>query len=220
MDLFPLLDGYIILIVCIMVLSGTASGIISVLFSRKRKRLVLKEMVGYALLGVLASLMVPLLLHIFSSNLLENSRSSSLNILVFIGFCLIFSLGFIKIFEMLTGFQLKVVYFEDDKLNTLDKNDSKPDFKSVLADAGISEESYKILNTMGGSTQTGKSLSSLLKDSGLEVDKVNEEVSTLMAQGYIKQKLNDQGRLCLYLSPHAVNIVKNVTTEAQRSKGT
>ncbi len=215
-----MLDGYIILIVCIMVLSGTACGIISVLFSRKLKRLVLKEMVGYALLGVLASLMVPLLLHIFSSNLLENSRSSSLNILVFIGFCLVFSLVFIKIFEMLTGFQLKVVYLEDDKLNALDKNDSKPDFKSVLADAGISEESYKILNTMGGSTQTGKSLSSLLKDSGLEVDKVNEEVSTLMAQGYIKQKLNDQGRLCLYLSPHAVNIIKNVTTEAQSSKGT
>lgn len=210
MDTFILIDGYLILIICIMVLSGMSCGIISVLFSRKHKHLALKVMVGYALLGMLASLMVPLLLHVFASTLLENSRSNPLNLLVFIGFCLAFSLVFIKIFEMVTGFQLKVVYLEDDKLKLLEKNDSKPDLKAMLADAGISEESYKILNTMNGLTQNETSLSSLLKDSELEVGKVNEEVSTLMAEGYIKQKLNDQGRLCLYLSPHATNIIKKI----------
>ena len=210
MDAFFFIDGYIIFIACIMVFSGIACGIISVLFSKKRKSFALKEIVGYALLGIFSALLVPLLLHIFSSNLLENSRSNHLDILVFIGFCLVFSLFFIKFFEMILGVQLKVVHIEDKKPGIFEEKNSKPNLKSILADAGISGESYKILNTMSGLTQAGKSLSSLLKDSGLPVEKVNEEVSTLMAEGYIKQKINDQGRLCLYLSPYAVNIMKKI----------
>lgn len=209
----PFLNDYFILIACIMVFSGIACGIINTLFTKEQKWPVWKEVFKYTLLGTLGALMTPLFLHIFSSNLLENLHSAPLNILVFNGFCVFFSLFCIKIFEFITGLQLKVVHVDTKNSKKSEKNNDQPDLKTVLADASVSEESYKIMHAMSGVEQTGKSLSSLFEDSDLPVDKVNEAVSILIAEGHIKQKLNDYGRLRLYLSPHASDFIKKIKKE-------
>lgn len=213
MNSHPFLDVYIILIFFIMFFTGIICGVINVLFAKDIKHPQFRDTFSHALLGIIAAFTTPLFLHIFSSDLLENLYSNNLNVLAFTGFCIFFTLFFVKIFEFLIGIKIKILNIDAENSKKLKENKNEQNSGSVPDDEGFSEESYKIMHTMSEVDENGKSLSSLFEDSGLTVEKVNEQVSTLIAQGYIKQKLNDKGKLCLYLSPHAFKIIEKMKKE-------
>lgn len=87
-----MLDNYMLLLFGIMLFSGTLGGIANYFLSDRDGAFSAKALFKYAVLGVVASLTVPLFLNMISSDLLAMAKSRPIDLFVFAGFCLLFVL--------------------------------------------------------------------------------------------------------------------------------
>lgn len=87
-----MLDNYLLLLFGIMLFAGLLGGIANYFISERGGAFSIKELVKYAVLGVVASLTVPLFLNMISSDLLAMAHSRPIDLFVFAGFCLLFVL--------------------------------------------------------------------------------------------------------------------------------
>lgn len=86
------LDNYMLLILCIMVIAGLLGGLANYFMSGKDTGFLWRDLIKYVVLGIVAALTVPLFLNMISSNLLAAARGRPIDLFVFAGFCLIFVL--------------------------------------------------------------------------------------------------------------------------------
>jgi len=86
------LDNYMLLLFAVMVITGILGGRGNYLKNEKAGGSAGKEMIKYALLGIVAALTVPLFLNMISSDLLAVAKSRPIDLFVFAGFCLLFVL--------------------------------------------------------------------------------------------------------------------------------
>ena len=86
------LDNYMLLLLVVMIVTGILGGLANYFMSVKTGNASGKEMVKYALLGIVAALTVPLFLYMISSDLLAAAKSRPIELFVFAGFCLLFVL--------------------------------------------------------------------------------------------------------------------------------
>ncbi len=86
------LDNYMLLLLAVMVIAGILGGLANYFMSEKSGGSAAKEMIKYALLGIVAALTVPLFLNMISSDLLAGAKSRPIDLFVFAGFCLLFVL--------------------------------------------------------------------------------------------------------------------------------
>ena len=93
------LDGYMLVILGIMLLAGVLGGIANYFLSDRQGELSSRDGFKYATLGVIAALTVPLFLNMLSSNLLEAARTRPVDFFVFAGFCLIYVVASRRVFE-------------------------------------------------------------------------------------------------------------------------
>jgi RsiW-degrading membrane proteinase PrsW (M82 family) len=84
-----LVDNYMMLVLGIMVSAGVLGGIANYFLAERHAEFAWRDLFKYAVLGVVAALMVPLFLNMISSNLLDLARTRPINLFVFAGFCLI-----------------------------------------------------------------------------------------------------------------------------------
>jgi len=213
---------FIILVLGIMVISGTLAGLTNYFFSENHKSPVLRAILGRCLLGIAAALTVPLFLNIISSNLLSTAQKNPINLLVFNGICLIFAFVFCRFKEIVFVkpsqktekdkkdntiiIPIKTEYgFETSQREFLRDNKSRP---------GMSESELKILGSIADKKHTHTSLVDLLKDPELINEKVNETLSSLMAKGFVEQKLSKENRLFLYLTPKGHRILAKALGES------
>lgn len=84
-----LVDNYMLLVLGIMVVAGILGGIANYFLAERHAEFAWRDLFKYAVLGVVAALMVPLFLNMISSNLLDLARTRPINLFVFAGFCLI-----------------------------------------------------------------------------------------------------------------------------------
>lgn len=84
-----LVDNYMLLVLGIMVTAGILGGIANYFLAERHAEFAWRDLFKYAVLGVVAALMVPLFLNMISSNLLDLARTRPINLFVFAGFCLI-----------------------------------------------------------------------------------------------------------------------------------
>lgn len=84
-----LVDSYMLLVFGIMVSAGVLGGIANYFLAERHAEFAWRDLFKYAVLGVVAALMVPLFLNMISSNLLDLARTRPINLFVFAGFCLI-----------------------------------------------------------------------------------------------------------------------------------
>lgn len=91
-----LFDPYMATVFAIMVAAGVLAGLANFFLAEAETG---RELVKYAVLGVVAALTVPLFLNMTSSNLLEFGRTRPLAVFVFAGFCLVYVLLSRRIFE-------------------------------------------------------------------------------------------------------------------------
>lgn len=84
-----LVDNYMLLVLGIMVTAGVLGGIANYFLAERHAEFAWHDLFKYAVLGVVAALMVPLFLNMISSNLLDLARTRPINLFVFAGFCLI-----------------------------------------------------------------------------------------------------------------------------------
>lgn len=88
-EMTALIDNYMLLVLGIMIAAGMLGGIANYFLVERSGVFSWRELFKYAVLGVVAALMVPLFLNMISSNLLEVARTRPINLFVFAGFCLI-----------------------------------------------------------------------------------------------------------------------------------
>lgn len=86
------LDNYMLLLLGIMVVTGILGGLANYFMSVKSIGSTAKEMVKYALLGIVAALTVPLFLNMISSDLIAVAKSRPNDLYVFAALCLAFVL--------------------------------------------------------------------------------------------------------------------------------
>ena len=86
------LDNYMLLLLGIMVITGILGGVANYFMSEKGAGVSGKDLVRYAVLGIVAALTVPLFLNMISSDLLAGAKSRPIELFVFAGFCLLFVL--------------------------------------------------------------------------------------------------------------------------------
>jgi len=87
-----MLDNYMLLLFGIMLFAGLLGGIANYFISDRGGAFSGKELFKYAVLGIVASLTVPLFLNMISSDLLAMAKSRPIDLFVFAGFCLLFVL--------------------------------------------------------------------------------------------------------------------------------
>ena len=206
---------FLILVLGIMVMSGILAGLTSYFFSENQKTRVLQAIFGRCLLGIAAALTVPLFLNIISSNLLATAQKNPINLLVFNGICLIFAFVLCRFKEILFVKQSKKIE-KDKKDNTIiipikteyDFETSQGEFlRDKMHRTGMSASELKILGSIANKKHGHTSLVNLLKDPELINEKINETLSSLMAKGFVEQRLSKENRLLLYLTPKGHRIL-------------
>ena len=207
---------FYILILGIMVISGILAGLTNYFFSENQKPRVLQAILGHCLLGIAAAFTVPLFLNIISSNLLATAPKNPINLLVFNGICLIFAFVLCRFKEVaFIKPSQKTDKEEKDKTIIIPiKTDygfetSQQEFlRNKMNLTGMSSSELKILGAIADKKHGHTSLVSLLKDPELIDEKVNETLSSLMAEGFVEQKLNKENKLLLYLTPKGNRILE------------
>ena len=213
---------FIILVLGVMVISGTLAGLTNYFFSENYKPPVLRAILGRCLLGIVAALTVPLFLNIISSNLLSTAQKNPINLLVFNGICLIFAFVLFRFKE--------IVFVKPSQKTEKDKKDNtiiipiKTEYgfersqREFLKDnkrrPKMSESELKILGSIADKKHTHTSLVDLLKDPELINEKVNETLSSLMAKGFVEQRLSKENRLFLYLTPKGHRVLAKALGES------
>ena len=213
---------FLILVLGIMVISGILAGLTNYFFSENQKPQVLQAILGRCLLGIAAALTVPLFLNIISSNLLATAQKNPINLLVFNGICLIFAFALCRFKE--------IIFVKQSRKTEKDKKDNtiiipiKTDYgfetyqREFLRDkmnrTGMSASELKILGSIANKKHAHTSLVDLLKDPELINEKINETLSSLMAKGFVEQRLSQENRLLLYLTPKGHRILTKALGES------
>lgn len=215
LDLTSYSGTFLILVLGIMVISGILAGLTSYFFSEDRNSQVLQGILGRCLLGIAATLTVPLFLNIISSNLLVTAQNNPINLLVFNGICLIFAFVLCRFKEILFSKQPQKTE-KDKKDNTIIipikteygfETSQREFFRDKTNRIGMSSSELKILGAIADKKHGYTSLVDLLKDPELLDEKINETLSSLMAKGFVEQKLSKENRLLLYLTPKGSRIL-------------
>lgn len=79
----------------------------------------------------------------------------------------------------------------------------------------MSASELKILGSIANKKHAHTSLVDLLKDPELINEKINETLSSLMAKGFVEQRLSQENRLLLYLTPKGNRILTKALGESQ-----
>jgi DNA-binding MarR family transcriptional regulator len=217
---------FFILVLGIMIISGILAGLTNYFFSENQNPRVLEAILGRCLLGIAAAFTVPLFLNIISSNLLATAQNNPTNLLVFNGICLIFAFALCRFKE--------IVFVKQSQKPGKDKKDNtiiipiKTEYgfetsqRELLKDkmiwTGMSVCELKILGSIANKKHAHTSLVDLLKDPELIGEKINETLSSLMAKGFVEQRLNKENRLLLYLTPKGNRILTKALGESPAYK--
>lgn len=204
-------DGFMFLILGIMIISGILGGLVNFFLSEYHKPPVWKAVIGDCLLGIVAALTVPLFLNMISSNLLTVAPRKPVNLFIFNGICLLFALFSCRLKENVFNKRFQATGSIPGDHGNADPVETDHDLKigcrkvskDRLGRAGISESELKILQVMARGNHVHRSLVGLLKDPELVKEPVNETLSSVMAKGLVEQKLNKENKLRLYLTPKA-----------------
>jgi DNA-binding MarR family transcriptional regulator len=212
----------LILILGIMVISGILAGLTNYFFSENQKPRGLQAILGRCLLGIAAASTVPLFLNIISSNLLATAQKNPINLLVFNGICLIFAFVSCR-FKAIIFVKQSQKTEKDKKDNTIiipikteyGMETSQREFvREKTNRTGLSVSELKILGSIANKKHAHTSLVNLLKDPELINEKINETLSSLMAKGFVEQRLSKENRLLLYLTPKGNRILTKALGES------
>jgi predicted transcriptional regulator len=205
-ELIP--ESYIILIVGIMVISGALGGMVSALLSARDDQPFFSLIIKHSLIGVVAALMVPLLLNLLSSDLLESGQTRPLKLFTLSGLCVICAVFSTRFLERMYGSRLKG---EGQYGQEVNKNGDQPDRieeQTVKAPplrspdkAKKPENQSRILRELAVAEDAKLTLTELMENTEISQKDFDETVSLLMAKGAVAQELSSGNQLKLVLTP-------------------
>jgi hypothetical protein len=164
------------------------------------------------LLGVSASILIPLFLNMISSNLFEESHSNTSKLFILFGFFLIASLSSKVFIETLSQRLIKEFEKAKEKVDKIEKStapiidketepEQKEDVGSFLKVRGLSindEDAKKVLNSLDSGKYAWRSLTGIAQETGLPKEKVLNSLNWLSSNGLVV-KTSEKGRWGLTL---------------------
>ncbi len=226
------LDGYMLMILGIMVVAGVLGGIANYFLSDRQGELSSRDGIKYATLGVIAALTVPLFLNMISSNLLEAARTRPVDFFVFAGFCLIYVVASRRVFENAANKLLSQIDQVKRDVNHLkqEKRDvpvSQPAREEISAAAAeparseppketLSYNDVEILRAIAEENYVYGNLVGLTDKTGLGRDLVSNRLTVLKNLGIIETRINDKNVLHWYVSPKGKQMLGEILAQGER----
>lgn len=226
------LDGYMLMILGIMILAGVLGGIANYFLSDRQGELSSRDGFKYATLGVIAALTVPLFLNMLSSNLLEAARTRPVDFFVFAGFCLIYVVASRRLFENAANKLLSQL----DQVKR-DVNHLKQQKREAPAPVVVREESpavateparaeppkeslsyndVEILRAIAEENYVYGNLAGLTDKTGLGRDLVSNRLTVLKNLGIIETRISDKNVLHWYVSPKGKQMLGEILAQGER----
>ena len=169
-----------------------------------------------SVIGLGASLMVPLFLNMISSNLIDtilgnDGKQGDLSkLFVLAGFCLVASISSRAFISSLTDKILKQVKDIGEKADKAqieaadakaiveplienETNEHSKNISSFKLQDELDEKEQMVLGAFTKGPYTMRSLSGIAKDTGFDKAHVNELFTALIQKGYVKQRDSDKG---------------------------
>ena len=226
------LDGYMLIILGIMVLAGILGGVANFFLSDRQGELVPRDWIKYSVLGVIAALTVPLFLNMISSNLLEAARTRPVDFFVFAGFCLIYVVASRRVFENAANkllSQLDQVKRDVSHLKQ-QKHEAPPSApvreeapvmveaaaKSEPAKEVLSYNDVEILRAIAEENYVYGNLAGLTDKTGLGRDLVSNRLTVLKSLGIIETRISDKNVLHWYVSPRGKQTLGEILAQGER----
>jgi hypothetical protein len=226
------LDGYMLIILGIMVLAGILGGVANFFLSDRQGELVPRDWIKYSVLGVIAALTVPLFLNMISSNLLEAARTRPVDFFVFAGFCLIYVVASRRVFENAANkllSQLDQVKRDVSHLKQ-QKHEVPPSApvreeapalveaaaKSEPAKESLSYNDVEILRAIAEENYVYGNLAGLTDKTGLGRDLVSNRLTVLKSLGIIETRISDKNVLHWYVSPRGKQTLGEILAQGER----
>lgn len=211
------LDGYMLVILLIMVVAGILGGIANFYLSDRSGDQGRREWGKYLTLGVISALTVPLFLNMLSSNLLEAARTRPVDFFVFAGFCLIYVVASRRVFEnaanRLLG-QMDQMKREMNLIRQLRQDTAPAREESPVAHEApptaakpeavresLSYNDVEILRALSEESYVYGNLVGLTDKTGLARDLVSARLPVLKGLGLIETRINDKNVLHWYVAP-------------------
>lgn len=226
------LDGYMLMILGIMVLAGLLGGIANYFLSDRQGDLSSRDGIKYSILGVIAALTVPLFLNMISSNLLEAARTRPVDFFVFAGFCLIYVVASRRVFENAANKLLSQLDQVKRDVNRLQqqKHDAPPptvvrEEAPVVAEVAAKVEPAKeslsyndieILRAIAEENYVYGNLVGLTDKTGLGRDLVSNRLTVLKNLGIIETRISDKNVLHWYVSPRGKQMLGEILAQGER----
>jgi predicted transcriptional regulator len=215
---------YTVLVVGIMIIAGIVGGLVNYLLTGIQEQPAGKAILKHSFLGMATALTVPFFLNMISSNILDVAQTKPLNLLVFAGFCLIFSTLSCRFLQHVYGKKLRKtgVIVEDNQDIKDDTVTAKKTKMTVSKDTppkeGLSSNDLKILSLLLiDGNYISRGFEDLMKQSNISLEGLNESLSLLMAKGLVGQKLTDGDKLLFSMTPRGQKIYDKVLDKNKSS---
>lgn len=157
-------------------------------------------------LGISAAFIVPVLLNMISSDLLEKAQSEIHKLFVFAGFCVLAAVFSRNFLENIYNKVLQQVGNISDKVKQIEEANEEPDAPEADDQAmrtisgNLTGEQVKLLKTFSMGRFTYRSITGLTRDSKLERATVEQHLNKLMTDQLVDSKLNDKKQMRYFLS--------------------
>ncbi len=214
------LDGYLLVILLIMVAAGILGGGANYYLSERQHEGARREWPRYAILGVVAALTVPLFLNMISSNLIEAARTRPVDFFVFGGFCLIYVVASRRVFENVANKFLQQM--EQMKREMAQLKRPVPSVESPPAgetppaprpEAGREALSYndvEILRALAEENYVYGNLAGFTEKTGLAREQVSARLTVLKNLGIIETRINDKNVLHWQVSARGTQMLDEI----------
>jgi hypothetical protein len=205
--------GYMILLIDIMIVSGALGGMVSALLSWRDDQSFLGLIFKHTLTGIVMAMTVPLILNMFSSDLLDAGQAKPLRLFIFSGLCIFVALFSTVILERIYGSRLKrnVQYHKQVRQSQVPQSEEQSSGKEESVDTATptpsdekvitSNYQLKILEALASVEGAKLTLADLLRYTRIPQNDFDETLSLLMAKGSIAQELSGAKKLQLVLTP-------------------
>ena len=224
------LDGYMLVILLIMVTAGVLGGIANYFLSDRQNETGRRDWGKFLILGIIAALTVPLFLNMISSNLLEAARTRPVDFFVFAGFCLIYVVASRRVFEnvanKLMG-QMDQMRREMGQIKQQRNEVAMPmpvsreeptstvvepatPIMPVVVKESLSYNDIEILRALAEDSYVYGNLVGLTDKTGLARDLVSTRLTVLKNFGIIETRINEKNVLHWYVSPKGKQMLGDI----------
>jgi DNA-binding MarR family transcriptional regulator len=226
------IDGHLILILCIMIATGILGGIANYFLNERDSNAPWRTATKYAVLGVVASLTVPLFLNMISSHMLEATRLKSSELFVFSGFCLLYVVVSRRFFENLAVQLMRQVEMVRKDMRHLQESgerhapapahraaENEPQ-EAVAASVvelprnAVSYGDIELMRAIGEGNAIYGALTGLAAKTTLPRDQVAPRLAALKGMALIESKMDDKNVVRWYLTPKGKSLLDGITAAA------